>query len=325
MIFIDAPVQHPILFALVLALHLSPARAANPAFDGWYADPEVAVFGNEYWIYPTYSAEYAKQTFMDAFSSKDLVNWKKHPRILDEKDFKWAKFALWAPCVVHKDGRYYLFFAANDVQLGKIGGIGIGVADNPAGPFKDYLGEPLIKEHHNGAQPIDQSVFRDTDGQWYILYGGWRHCNLARLKDDFTGLVPFDDGRLIHEVTPKDYVEGPIMFRRNGKVYFMWSEGAWTNASYQVAYAIADTIEGPFNRIGTVIKTDPSIATGAGHHSVLKLPDKDEWYMVYHRRPPGETDGNSRVVCIDRMEFNDDGTIKPVVMTNEGVDPRPLE
>lgn len=306
-------------------LPIATASAANPVFDGWYADPEVAVYGREYWIYPTYSAPYAKQTFMDAFSSTDLVTWKKHARILDAKDFEWAEFALWAPCTVQKDGKYYLFFAANDVQRGKVGGIGVGVADHPAGPFKDHLGKPLISEHHNGAQPIDQSVFRDIDGQWYILYGGWRHCNLAKLKDDFTALVPFADGKLVHEVTPEGYVEGPLMFRRNGKVYFMWSEGAWTNASYQVAYAIGDSIHGPFKRIGTVIQPDPAIGSGAGHHSVLKLPDREEWYIIYHRRPPGETDGNARVVCIDRMEFNADGTIKPVVMTREGVEARPLK
>ena len=116
-----------------------------------------------------------------------------------------------------------------------------------------------------------------------------------------------------------------MMLFRDGKVYFMWSEGAWTNASYQVAYAMADDIEGPFERIGTVIQPDAKVATGAGHHSVLKIPGRDEYYMVYHRRPPGETDGNHRATAIDKMEFNPDGTIKPVVMTDKGVEARPLK
>src|SRR5205823_14895686 len=58
-------------------------RSGNPILPGWYADPEAHVFETEYWLYPTYSAPYDQQTFMDAFSSKDLVVWKKHPRVLD--------------------------------------------------------------------------------------------------------------------------------------------------------------------------------------------------------------------------------------------------
>lgn len=64
-------------------------------------------------------------------------------------------------------------------------------ARSSAGPFEDWLEKPLIDRFHNGAQPIDQIVFRDADGAWWIVYGGWRHCNIARLNDDFTGFVPF--------------------------------------------------------------------------------------------------------------------------------------
>jgi len=74
--------------------------------------------------------------------------------------------------------------------------------------------------------------------------------------------------------------------------------------------------------VGTVLQQDPEIATGAGHHSVIRVPGTDEWYIVYHRRPLGETDANHRVTCIDKMEFNEDGTIKPVKITFEGVEPR---
>jgi beta-xylosidase len=200
-------------------------KSGNPVFEGWYADPEVAVFGKEFWIYPTFSARYEKQVFFDAFSSKDLVNWSKHSRILDTASIKWAKRAMWAPAAVAKDGKYYLFFAANDIQSdNEYGGIGVAVADNPAGPFKDYLGKPLIDKFHNGAQPIDQFIFKDKDGAYYIFYGGWRHCNIAKLNDTFTGFIPFEDGSVFKEVTPEGYVEGPFMFVREGKYYFMWSE-----------------------------------------------------------------------------------------------------
>lgn len=298
----------------------------NPVIEGWYADPEGVVFDHTYWIFPTYSAPYNEQVFMDCFSSTDLVNWTKHVEIIDTSAVKWAKRAMWAPAIVHKEGKYFLFFAANDIQNDEEeGGIGIGVADRPEGPYKDYLGKPLLDKFYNGAQPIDQFIFHDKDGKYYMIYGGWRHCNVVRLNDDFTGFIPFENGTLFKEITPEGYVEGPFMFIRNGKYYFMWSEGGWTGPDYSVAYAIADSPFGPFQRIGKILKQDPNVATGAGHHSVIHIPNTDEYYIVYHRRPLGETDGNHRETCIDRMYFDENGMIKPVKITFEGVPARPIK
>ena len=313
-----------ILFpGMLLSQSKNPNYSGNPIFPGWYADPEGIIFQNKYWIYPTYSAPFDKQVFLDAFSSPDLVHWTKHERILDTASVKWARRAMWAPSVIEKDGKYFLFFGANDVHEGEIGGIGVAVADNPAGPFKDFLGKPLIGEIHNGAQPIDQFIFKDKD-QYYLIYGGWRHCNIARIKDDFTGFDSFPDGTIYKEITPEGYVEGPFMFVRNGKYYFMWSEGGWTGPDYSVAYAIADSPFGPFKRTAKILQQDPKVATGAGHHSIIHEPKKDQWYIIYHRRPLTETDGNSRVTCIDELHFDKDGFIKPVVVTFKGVEANPL-
>ena len=300
--------------------------AGNPIIEGWYADPEGIIFDDKYWVYPTYSAPYDEQVFMDAFSSPDLVNWTKHERIIDTASVKWVKRAMWAPAILKKDNKYFLFFGGNDIQSdNEYGGIGVAVTDKPEGPFKDYLGKPLIDKFYNGAQPIDQFVFKDKDGSYYIYYGGWKHCNVAKLNDDFTGLVPFEDGTIYKEVTPENYVEGPFMFIHNNKYYFMWSEGGWTGPDYSVAYAIADSPFGPFKRIGKILQQDPKVATGAGHHSVIHEPKSDKWYIVYHRRPLTETDGNHRVTCIDEMQFDENGYIKPVVITNEGVKANPLK
>lgn len=318
--------------ALIATLAVATCSSArNPIAPGWYADPEAAVFDGRYWVFPTTSAAYDDQLHFDAFSSPDLVSWTKHERVLTAKQIAWARRALWAPCCVEKDGRYYLFFAANDLQrpggplydpndkASLTGGIGVAVADDPAGPYEDYLGKPLVGDFHHDAQPIDQCVFRDNDGAYYFYYGGWGHCNVGRLKEDFTGFVPFDDGELFHEVTPKGYVEGPLMFRLKDRYYFMWSEGGWGDSSYHVAYAIADSPLGPFERVGTVLESDPDVATGAGHHSVMQSPSSGQWYIVYHRRPIPNDGRDHRVTCVDRLEFNDDGTIRPVRMTFEGV------
>ncbi|MDR1723469.1 MAG: glycoside hydrolase family 43 protein [Tannerella sp.] len=298
--------------------------SGNPVFEGWYADPEGIIYGKTYWIYPTFSDRYEKQTFFDCFSSKDLITWTKHHAILDTAEVKWAKRAMWAPSVIRKNKKYYLFFGANDVHEGEIGGIGVAIASKPEGPYKDALGKPLINEIVNGAQPIDQFVFRDDDGQYYMYYGGWGHCNVVRLDDNLTGLVPFADGAVYKEVTPEKYVEGPFMMRHNGRYYFMWSEGGWTGPDYSVAYAIADSPLGPFKRIGTILQQDASVANGAGHHSIIHPEGSNDYYIVYHRRPIGERAANHRATCIDKLTFDNQGFINPVKITFEGVEKRKL-
>lgn len=253
-------------------------HSGNPVFKGWYADPEGAIFNKQYWIYPTFSAPYSQQVFFDAFSSTDLVNWTKHSRILDTAVVTWAKRAMWAPSVIKKNKKYYFFFAANDIQSNsEYGGIGVAVADHPEGPFKDYLGKPLVDSFHNGAQPIDQFAFKDRNGKYYLLYGGWGHCNIAQLNDDFSGFIPYKDGTVFKEITPEGFVEGAFMLWRKGKYYFMWSEGGWTGPDYSVAYAISESPFGPFKRIGKILQQDAEIANGAGHHSVINVPGSDEW------------------------------------------------
>lgn len=313
------------LFAFSTLFAQEKKTSGNPIFPGWYADPEVILYGDTYWIFPTFSAPYEKQTFFDCFSSKDLVNWTKHEKILTNDEVKWAKRAMWAPSVIEKDGKYYFFFGANDVHPGQLGGIGVAVADKPDGPYKDLLGKPLVNGIINGAQPIDQYVFKDDDGTYYMIYGGWRHCNIVKLKNDFTGIESFDDGTYFKEITPEGYTEGPCVFKKNGKYYFMWSEGGWTGPNYAVAYAISDSIFGPHKRIGKIIEPDPDVAFGAGHHSVLHVPGTDKWYAIYHRRPVGVTDGNHRETCIEAMEFDENGFIKPVKLTFEGVPPQKVE
>lgn len=305
--------------------------SGNPIFEGWYADPEGIVFDDEYWIYPTYSNAYEKQVFFDAFSSKDLISWEKHSNILDTSKVKWARQAMWAPAAIEKDNKFYFFFSANDVQrpersswdpdndINHFGGIGVAVSDNPGGPFEDYLGKPLISDFYHDAQPIDQFVFKDTDGTYYFFYGGWKHCNLGILNEDFTGFIPWENDALFKEITPEGYVEGPFMFLRKGKYYLMWSEGGWTNDTYKVAYAMANKATGPYQKIGTILELDKNVATGAGHNSVINVPGTDNWLMVYHRRPIPNEGRDHRVTCLDKLEFNDNGTIKDVVMTFEGV------
>ena len=94
--------------SVIIAQNKKPT-SGNPIIKGWYADPEAVIFKKTYWIYPTYSDKYKKQVFFDAFSSNDLITWQKHGHILDTSAIKWAHMAMWAPAIVEKENRYYLF------------------------------------------------------------------------------------------------------------------------------------------------------------------------------------------------------------------------
>ncbi|KAI0435991.1 putative glycosyl hydrolase [Xylaria telfairii] len=299
-------------------LNYTTSEAGNPFVAGWYADPGSVIYNGLFWVYPTTSCAYNEQTYIDAFSSPDLINWTKHPKVLTIANVAWATKALWAPRPISRNGKYYLYFSANDIQedeVGTIGGIGVAMADKPEGPFIDAIGKPLIGSYHNGAQPIDQDVFVDDVGQnTYIYYGGHSHANVAMLNEDMISIATFDDGTMFKEITPMNYVNGAKMVKRNGIYYFMWSEGSWAGPDYCVSYAMADNPLGPFDRLAMILQRDSAVAKGTGHHSVIHVPNTDIWYILYHRRPLSETHRNHRTLAYDRMYFNEDGTIQPIIM-----------
>ncbi len=290
----------------------------NPIHEGWYADPEARFYEGKYVIYATKSLPFDEQTNQVCFTSEDLTRWELHEDILDLSGFPWATRAIWAPTVIEKDGRYYYIFASNDIHsTAEKGGLEIAVSESPTGPFRALLDRPLVNSFDHGAQPIDAHLFRDDDGTVWLFWGGWGHCNLARMREDMKGFVPFPDGEEIKDITPPDYVEGPCMFRRAGKYYFMWSAGNWTTGTYRVNAAFADSPMGPFSTPTRVLDSgDGSVGNGPGHNGYLYLPEEDRFLIVYHRHKPGETDGNARYLCIDPMDFDGEGNLLPVRMSH---------
>ncbi len=285
----------------------------NKIASGWHADPEGRIYEGKYFIYATRSDVFEKQLNLDAYSSIDGKTWQKHESIIDMSGFPYAKKAVWAPTIIDKNGKYYLIFAINDIKTDEQpGGLEIAVSDKPEGPFKTLIGKTLIDKIINGAQPIDAHLFKDDDGTVYLYYGGWGRCNVCKMSDDMTHIVPFDDGELYKEITPPDYREGPCMFKRNGKYYFSWSRGNWTDDTYGVCYDVTDSPIGPFENGELILSTDMSVAKGPGHHGYFE--DGENWFIVYHRRPLDETDCNSRMLCIDKMVFCGD-KIEKIKMT----------
>lgn len=292
-------------------------RTRSPILPGLTADPDVHYLDGAYWIYPTTDGYRGwSGTRFTAYSSKDLVHWRDHGVVLDlGPDVSWAEKYAWAPAIAERDGRYYLYFCAEQ-------SIGVAVADSPAGPFKDALGRPLVAKGAYPGQMIDPAVFTDDDGQAY-LYWGNGHGYVAPLNPDMTSFDP----AAVRDITPPDFREGSFVVKRRGTYYFMWSEDDTRSENYHVAYATGPTPLGPWTKRGTILSKRPEYGIlGTGHHSVVGVPGTDDWYIVYHRfalngpgRPGG--DGTHRETTADRLRFAPDGTIEPVVPTLESVKP----
>ena len=302
----------------------------NPVLEGYFADPDVLYSEKtkKYYIYPTSDGFNGwSGTYFKAFSSADLVNWKDEGVILDlNKDVSWAKRNAWAPCIIEKkvNGQYKYFYYFTAAQK-----IGVAVADDPAGPFVD-MGKALVDkkpEGVRGGQEIDPEVFTDPQTGKSYLYWGNGYMAVAELNED---MISLKQETLSTIKVDRTFREGTTVFYRKGTYYFLWSEDDTRSENYRVRYGTSNSPTGPITIAvnNLVIAKDPSTGIyGTGHNSVLQIPGKDEWYIVYHRfnYPKGITMGSAagfnREVCIDKMEFNTDGTIKQVTPTHEGVKP----
>jgi arabinoxylan arabinofuranohydrolase len=209
--------------------------------------------------------------------------------------------------------KYFFYFTAAQK-------IGVAIADDPAGPFVDS-GKPLIDQFPEGitnGQQIDPDVFADPQtGKTYLYWGnGYMAC--AELNED---MISLKQGTT-KVITPNNtFREGTTVFFRNGQYYFLWSED---EVRYGTATTPTGTISIPPNNL--VIAKDTAAGIYAtGHNSILQIPGKDEWYIVYHRFnypngiKMGDAAGYNREVCIDRLEFNKDGSIQQVTPTHKGI------
>lgn len=286
----------------------------NPVLAGLFADPNLIVFDDTFYLYPTTDgiANWGATSF-SAFSSKNLVQWTNAGVILDvAKELSWGKGRAWAPTMARVGDTYYFYFSA-DTQ------IGVATSKSPTGPFKDALGSPLVKAGQYAPQAIDPYVFLDDDGTRYLYFGsGSGGLRAGKLNADMISFASTPTN--VSPSGASGTLEGSGMFKRKGDYYLYWSEGDTRNASYRMAYARAQSALGPFTRLATILEQSTTLGIlGPGGGTILPFPARDEFYLAYHRFKIPGGDGTNRETCIDRVVFNSDGTIAPVKPTLAGL------
>ena len=285
----------------------------NPVIPGYFADPTIKKFGDTYYMYATTDGSGAGFGPAQVWTSKDFVNWTLMP--MNWPDSHW----IWAPDVIrHTDGRYYYFYCQPCI-------IHCGVSETPRGPWKNILGESeavLVPDRFvTNAITLDGQTFVDDDGSVYLYWGTWGiykgfGCGAGKMTPDLKG---FTETRLIPNTEAVDFFEAPFVLKRNGIYYFMYSSGSCHDHTYRVQYATSDHPLGPYEYTGCILETnEDGTVHGPGHHSILK--EGDDYYIVYHRHDnPHSNRGFHRQLCMDKMEFAADGSIRKVIPTHKGV------
>lgn len=285
----------------------------NPVIPGYFADPTIKKFGDTYYMYATTDGSGAGFGPAQVWTSKDFVNWTLMP--MNWPDSHW----IWAPDVIrHTDGRYYYFYCQPCI-------IHCGVSETPRGPWKNILGESeavLVPDRFvTNAITLDGQTFVDDDGSVYLYWGTWGiykgfGCGAGKMTPDLKG---FTETRLILNTEAVDFFEAPFVLKRNGIYYFMYSSGSCHDHTYRVQYATSDHPLGPYEYKGCILETnEDGTVHGPGHHSILK--EGDDYYIVYHRHDnPHSNRGFHRQLCMDKMEFAADGSIRKVIPTHKGV------
>ncbi|WP_282055820.1 family 43 glycosylhydrolase [Maribacter luteus] len=306
-----------VFFLLIITFFLGRiSMAQNPFITHMYtADPSARVFDNRLYVYPSHDKDSATWWDMEdyhVFSTTDMKNWKDHGKVLDLADITWAEKYAWAPDCVERNGKYYFYFPTDQFH------IGVAVSDKPYGPFKDELRKPLISKNSKGVVSdrdfIDPAAFIDDDGQAY-LFMGQNTVNAIKLNEDMMSY----DGE-VHIIEGANFFFEAAWVHKYQGIYYLSYSG-----KKQIHYAMSDNILGPYKYQGVILDT---VNSGTNHHSITEY--KGKWYLFYHNADLAyKKFGNSlpknilqkrRSICVDYLEYNNDGTIKPVKQTKESVE-----
>jgi beta-xylosidase len=299
-------------------------KRSSPVLPGLYADPNIAIFGDSYYIYATTDGfpGWGGNVFY-VWKSSDLVTWTRAETPFltlngTDGNVPWATGNAWAPTITERDGKYY-FYHSGENPTYKHKTIGVAVADSPEGPFTAQPAAMITNtESVKTNQAIDPAAFKDpVTGKYYLFWGNGVPL-YAELADDMVSLKN-GSTRVISGL--KDLREGLFVNYRKGLYHLTYSIDDTGSENYRVGYATATSIHGPWTYHGLVLEKRPELGILAtGHNSIVNVPSTDDWYMAYHRFMIPNGDGTHRETTIDRVYFDEEtGLMKPVEPTLESV------
>ncbi|WP_352421614.1 glycoside hydrolase family 43 protein [Proteiniphilum sp.] len=293
-------------------------HAQNPVIQTAYtADPAPMVYNDRVYLYTSHDEDGSTWFTMNdwkLYSTNDMVNWTDHGSILSYKAFEWAAGDAWAAQCIERNGKFYMYVPVTSKAVNG-GAIGVAVADSPYGPFYDPLGKPLVSANWGD---IDPSVFIDDDGQAY-LYWGNPNCYYVKLNEDMISYsgeivkIPLTEESFGKRTGNPEretlYEEAPWLYKRNGLYYLLWAGGPIPE---HLGYSTSNNPTGPWEYRGTLMPTEGSSFTN--HPGIIDF--RGNTYLFYHNGALPGGGGFTRSVCVEEIQFNEDGTIPHLKMTS---------
>lgn len=309
-----------ILLSLILCFGSQYLRSQNPIIpDMGVNDPHIKIFEGKAWLYATHdrSAENTRFAMDDwwVWSSENLVDWKLESVLKPEDTYIGKPFdQCWATDAAERNGKYYWYFSEGNQQAGVL------VGDSPRGPWKDPLGKALLDSALTPTDEYDMCVFKDEDGEYYILFGVWDYY-MARLNEDMISLA--EKPRKIRINNP----QGPYGKGKTDDKPFLHKYGDNYYLSWGAFYAMSENLYGPYEYRGTVMDEQsfaPGYAAPTWPHGPLQgrhgsfFQWKGQWYFAYCDM---SQTGNRRFrdSFISYVHYRDKGEIAPVRVDGTGV------
>ncbi|KAI0007335.1 beta-xylosidase/Xylanase [Xylariaceae sp. FL0662B] len=303
------------------------SKRDSPVIKGYYADPNIAVFDDTYYIYATTDGipDWGGQVFY-VWKSFDLETWRRFEEpflVLNGADgnVPWATGNAWAPTIIERGGKYYFYFSGQNPTYDRKT-IGVAVADSPDGPFEAQPEAMILNnEAVTTDQAIDPAAFLDPVSSTYYLYWGNSHALAAELGD---GMISIKEDTIVELDGLVDFREGLFMVYRKGIYHLTYSIDDTRSEDYRVGYATGTHPTGPFTFQDVILQKDEEMGILAtGHNSIVNIPGTDDWYIAYHRFGIPNGNGTMRETTIDVLTFDlHTGLIQKVVPTLESVPPR---
>ncbi|MFN8239433.1 MAG: glycoside hydrolase family 43 protein [Bacteroidales bacterium] len=289
-----------VLFLILTVLSSYSQQITIPSGSGNVAigDPFIMLWGGKYYAYGTKSP-----LGIVVYISDDLVTWtvpgNSNGGLALHKDDVWAERRFWAPEVYYVKGRFYMFYSADEHVC-------VATSDNPAGPFRQSVQEPLIAEE----KCIDNSLFIDEDGKAYMQFCRFNDGNnvwIAEMEDDLLHIRKETMHKCINvsqkweEIWPR-VNEGSFIIKHGGIYYMTYSANSYESPFYGVGYATSKSIYGPWVKYqNNPILQKPGGLPGVGHSALFI--DKDGKLRIVFHSHFNSTSVHPRIMHIGTVHF----------------------
>lgn len=271
-------------------------------------DPFIMLYEGQYYAYGTLS-----ENGIAVFVSDDLQNWSVPGGLALKKEDVWADRWFWAPEVYHVNGKFYMYYSADEH-------ICVATSNSPLGPFTQEVQKTMIADE----KCIDNSLFIDDDGKPYLFFDRFNdglNIWVAELEENLMDIKPETMRKCINVSQEWEKVwprvnEGSFVVKHNGVYYMTYSANSYESPFYGIGFATATSVTGPWTKYeNNPIFQKPGELVGVGH-SAMFTDKAGKLRIVFHAHN-SKTKIHPRHMYISTVSFeNKDGREVMVIDKN---------